>query len=406
MRIALLASVLLLASPGLADDFQVTVEYDAPDADLGNAACDDGTGECTLRAAIQQANQTVGPDNVFLGQGVFALTLKRDTDVPDDDTGDLDVTNGAVTISGVGDDSDCDGDGCTAVDAKKAKDRAFDVHAGGDLVLQNLSVRSGKAAKDDFNETQVEEVSGGCIRVENTLVLEEVVVHSCKSPDDGGCIGFTDASDGSIEETFIHGCKTKDSGGGIEADSATVTLDKVTIAKSKAAEGGGIEATFGTLTLRNVTLSNNKGKLGGGVYVESDATVAINNSTFVNNKGKDSESIFVDELSQLTPITLENSLLRGKKELNCLGPIQSLGHNVDNGTTCPANGPQDCPDCDPGIVEDLVDNGGEVPTHAIESDSQAINRGDNATCETTDARGAPRVNTCDSGAFEFGGTPP
>src|SRR5262245_10889692 len=406
MRNVLFASILWVASPVLAVNFQVTVETDGTDSNLGDDVCNDGTGACTLRAAIQQANATLGPDEVLLGQGFFELTLKRDKDFPDDQTGDLDVTS-AITLSGIGNDLPCDGDGCTAVDAKKAKDRAFDVNAGGELVIRNVVIQNGKAAKDDENPTQIDEVSGGCIRVDNVLVLEDVVIQNCKSPDDGGCIGFNDFSDGNIEETFLDKCNTKDSGGAVEVDQADVTLDKVTISNSKAAEGGGIETTAGTVTLRNVTFSKNKGKSGGGIFVESEASVTINNTTFFDNKGKDSACIFADEFSQSTPVALSNSLMRSSgKELNCLGPITSGGGNLDNGTTCPSNGTNDCPDCDPAIVEDLLDNGGDVPTHAIESNSQAVNRGINASCEATDARGASRSGTCDAGAFEFGGALP
>jgi CSLREA domain-containing protein len=401
MRSAVFALALLLASPAPAAIFIVDVTEDGIDAVPGDADCDDGAGNCSLRGAIQEANALAGPDVVVLTDGVYALTLKRDTDRPDDETGDLDVTD-EITVVGDGAAASCDGVNCTAIDAKKAKDRAFDVHPGGDLELQDVSVRNGKAAKDDFNDSQLEEVTGGCIRVEGDLHLDEVTVERCKSPDDGGCIGLTDASTGDLVDSFLDRCKTKDSGGGIEADLATVSMDRVTIANSKSAEGGGIEATGGTLALRNLTLSRNKAKLGGGLFIESDANVLINNATFFDNKSKEGASI--DALSNTTPVALANSLLRaGGKELNCLGPITSAGGNLENGLTCPLTQPTDCSDCDPSIVSDLLDNGGAVPTHAIDLDSEAIDNGVALSCEPTDAREAGRNGTCDSGAFEFNG---
>ena len=409
MRVAFVALVLLLASPGLAVTFNVSVETDGNDANPGDGICNNGFNQCTLRAAIQQSNALLGADTVLLPEGVYRLTVQRDTDVADNQSGDLDVTS-AITLIGVGDDSPCNGSGCTVIDGSKVKDRVFDVHGGGDVVIQDLVILNGKAQKDDANNAQPGQVSGGCLRIDGAgagLTLENVTVQRCKSPGDGGCVGFTEFSAGNISDTFLEKCQAKDAGGGVDADAATLTLDRVTISKSKAQTGGGVAASGGTLTLKNVTLSKNKGKVGGGLAVESDAAVTVNNTTFFDNKGKDSACIFADDATQTTPVTVSNSLLRsGGKELNCLGPIESEGGNLENGVTCPFTGANDCPDCDPSIVSQLIDNGGEVPTHAIEQNSQAINRGNAMTCETTDARDFPRNGTCDSGAFEFGATPP
>ena len=398
MRSAVLTLCLFLASPALAVDFFVDVTTDGTDALPGNGACADGAGQCPLRAAIQEANELAGPDNVFLNEGLYLLTIKRDDDLPDDETGDLDVMS-EISVFGAGQEGSCDGIGCTAIDGKKAKDRVFDVHApAGDILLEDLSVRNGKAAKDDSNDTQVDEVSGGCIRVGGELHLDNVVVERCKSPDDGGCIGFTDGSNGDFFETFLDRCKTKDSGGGIEVDLATLSADRVTIANSKAGEGGGIETTGGTLDLRNLTFSRNKAKAGGGLSSESDAAVSVNNATFFDNQAKEGASIRGDDSSQFTPIAVSNSLVRtGGKELNCFGPVDSQGGNLDNGVTCDF----ECSDCNPSIVSDLLDNGGAVPTHAIDADSEAINNGVDLTCEPTDARGFARNGVCDSGAYEF-----
>lgn len=400
MRLLVLILALLFASPILAADFVVDSMEDTNDDDPGDGSCDDGTGACTLRAAIQEANALGGADTVTLGAGVHPLQRKRDSGGPDEASGDLDVTSD-ITITGQGQKSRCrDGEGCTAIDGKKGKDRVFDVHVGGVLRLETLSVLNGKAPKDDFNPTQgFVEVSGGCIRVDGELETDEVVIERCKSPDDGGCIGMTDGSTATLVDTHLDRCKTKDGGGGIEVDSSTLDATRVTISNSKAGdEGGGVETTAGSVSLANVTLSKNKAKQGGGLSAESDADVSVNNTTFFDNKAKLGASIFADMFFQFTPIEVSNSLVRtGGKELNCDAPISSLGGNLDNGTTCGF----ECNDCDPDISKDLLDNGGEVPTHAIGSFSQGINFGNDMTCEPTDARGFDRNGTCDSGAYEF-----
>jgi CSLREA domain-containing protein len=44
--------------------FTVNSTGDAPDSDTADGICDDDTGNCTLRAAIEQANATPGTDTI------------------------------------------------------------------------------------------------------------------------------------------------------------------------------------------------------------------------------------------------------------------------------------------------------------------------------------------------------
>ena len=391
---------------GINPDIVVNVTTDGADPSPDNSICENGLGGCTLRAAIQTANARAGADRVVLGQGIYLLTIKRDLELADEQTGDLDVTSD-ITVVGQGDTLPCkEGVGCTAIDGKKGKDRIFDVTEDGDLSLSNLIVRNGSAKKGDFNPTQIEEISGGCILVEGTLALDDVTVTGCKSPDDGGCIGVTLAS-ATIQDTFLDRCKTKDAGGGIEVDSGSIELNRVTIANSKASdEGGGIETSGGELDLRNVTFSRNKAKQGGALATEDDGSVTVNNATFFDNKASEGAGIFSDPDTQDDPVNVSNSLLRTPKENNCLGAVASLDGNLENGTDCPFVQANDCSDCFPAILDDLEDNGGAIPTHGLEDFSEAINNGVNGTCEATDARLALRSGVCDSGAFEFGGIVP
>jgi CSLREA domain-containing protein len=395
--------VVALAAPAYAAEYTVTTTADGADPIPGDGICNDGFGNCTLRAAIQTANANPGNDDVVLPAGLYLLRLKRDTDLPDAQTGDLDVTDD-VTITGAGNDVPCEGIGCTCIDGKKGKDRVFDVN-GPELRLENLSVKNGKAAKGDLNPGQVEEISGGLIRVASRLETDNVVLEAGSSPDDGGCVGFVDGSTGSLERTLIRDCSAKDGGGAVEADFSEVELDRVTLADSKAGEGGAMEISGGTVDLANTTLSGNSAKEGGAIEAEDLTGLTINNASFVNNKAKDGAAIH-NEGALLVEIS--NSLLRtAGKENNCSGTVTSEGGNLENGTMCNfsfAGG--DCPDCNPDVDDELADNGGPVPTHAIGQDSGAINLGDNMSCETTDARGAPRVGNCDAGAYEFGGVIP
>jgi CSLREA domain-containing protein len=411
-QILVVVLVAALPAPGLAGGGGIVVNTTADGADPnpGDAVCDGDAvqngNQCTLRAAVQTANAIGGANTITLPAGLYELTLKRDTELGDEETGDLDVTS-AITIVGAGSDA-CDSVQSSCIDAKGAKDRVFDVSAAGDLVLQVLAMRGGKAPKDDENASQAGEVSGGCIRVEGDLETDDVLISRCSSPDDGGCIGLTDAAEGALGDTTLESCKAKDGGGAIEGDGAALELERVTISGSSASDDGGAIEVEGdaVLDLTNVTLSGNKAKEGGAIEAEDGATVTLNNVTIAGNKAGDGASIHVDGLST---VSTRNSILASKKGNDCSGGVTSLGNNLDGGTSCGFAQAGDQSGVDP-LLEDLADNGGEVPTHALQEGSPAIDRGDDASCEDEDARVVDRIDVngvgtldteCDVGAFEF-----
>ena len=72
--------------------FTVNSPSDAVDANPGDGVCETATGNgvCTLRAAITEANQLVGADEIILPPGTYILTMQR-----------LDITD-SLTITGAG----------------------------------------------------------------------------------------------------------------------------------------------------------------------------------------------------------------------------------------------------------------------------------------------------------------
>src|SRR5262245_13095274 len=61
--------------PAQAATFTVTAATDAVDAIPGDGNCDTGAGQCTLRAAIQEANALAGTDVISVPVGTYTLTL-------------------------------------------------------------------------------------------------------------------------------------------------------------------------------------------------------------------------------------------------------------------------------------------------------------------------------------------
>jgi CSLREA domain-containing protein len=101
---ALLFGLLLVAGPAHAAIFTVNSTVDTVDADTTDNICDSDLGtadkQCTLRAAIQQANSTSGADQIHFsipGSGVHTITPT---------SADLPAITEQVTIDGYTQDSD------------------------------------------------------------------------------------------------------------------------------------------------------------------------------------------------------------------------------------------------------------------------------------------------------------
>lgn len=78
----------------------VTSIADTPDAVPGNGVCDDGTGACTLRAAVQEANALPGADTISFALGAGTPRIALGSALPDltDPVSILGNTGGATRI--------------------------------------------------------------------------------------------------------------------------------------------------------------------------------------------------------------------------------------------------------------------------------------------------------------------
>jgi len=133
-----LASLALMghANGTMAANFTVDSTADAVDARPGDGACATLAGQCTLRAAIQEANARPGADSISVPPGAYVLAIPgagEDASA----TGDLDITDD-LTITG-------SGAGNTIVDGGRL-DRVFHVVGllgGPSVQISGLTVRNG-----------------------------------------------------------------------------------------------------------------------------------------------------------------------------------------------------------------------------------------------------------------------
>ncbi|HOP22327.1 MAG TPA: hypothetical protein PK055_06065 [Gammaproteobacteria bacterium] len=128
--------------------FNVTTTDDLPDNMPGNGICSvNNSSDCSLRAAIIEANLNAGIDIINIPNGVYQLTFVgafENSAV----SGDLDITD-SVNING----SD---ENLTIIDGILA-DRVFHLHGGqgvnaNTLSLSNLSIIKGKPPQQTIND--------------------------------------------------------------------------------------------------------------------------------------------------------------------------------------------------------------------------------------------------------------
>ena len=192
--------------------------------------------------------------------------------------------------------------------------------------------------------------------------------------------------------TMAHGVETLGSNG-------TLSVLNSTIRDGNADEGaGGIYLDSGLLTVANSTFYNNDGAI-----TADTGTVIINNSTFVENNGATYSAISTSQ----AVVTITNSIITNSTGEDCVifgggsGSFNGSNNLIDDHASGPCAGISDA--AVTNLDTSLADNGGNTPTIALLAGSNAIDTGDNATCETADQRGVSRPigAACDRGAFEL-----
>jgi hypothetical protein len=282
------------------------------------------------------------------------------------------------------------------------------------------------------------EASGGGIHNNNGVVEVFDTTLRDNMGSGGGAIFNTGSLD--VIRTTITGNggnATFASGGGLYNNSdGTMKLIQSTVSENYSQAGGGLY-NAGNIFLINSTISLNRAmKTGGGVY--NDGVANAYNVTIVFNEADadidfDGEAggVYSRSFGTGVAFNLRNTLLAGNfrsgapEYTECGGKLTVFGVNLIGITTLDGDSITCAIDNNFGdwallnsqaLLDQLADNGGPTPTHALLAGSNAIDGGDeiegcvdqNSAVLPTDQRGAPRVAgaRCDIGAFEFGALPP
>jgi CSLREA domain-containing protein len=351
--------------------YVVNSTADTSDADVGNPACADISGHCTLRAAIMQANFVTGLDTITLPSGVYLLT-RPGYDDDGDVVGDLDIADD-LTLQGAGSHTTIvDGNGAVTGDrvfqilpttkytslggltirnGQVDHGRAWDTgggltwaggNTGGDLHLNDVAIVSNTARYGgglyleysivretvDLDHVNVHANlstgnQGGGIAVyfgsntEPDFDLRYSQVYSNEARGGGGGLEFTGSpsSGGSnfvrIENTEIYSNTTSFWGGGISytgSDAVPVIILNSQLHHNHVDGNGGALYTHAALVISNTTFDQNSADEGGGIYNVTVGTLALNNSTLSGNSAsRDGAGIY----NFTGTLALNNSTLSG-----------------------------------------------------------------------------------------------
>ena len=395
---------LTVATPGAvhAATFTVTTTTDAVDANPGDGVCDDGGGDCTLRAAVQEANAAPGVDTIALPPGTYTLTIGGDEE-DDGLTGDLDISDD-LTIQGAS--------ATETILNAAGVDRYFDAPSVTDAVtitLRNLTIENGVARAgggirvslgsltiedSTLTDNTAADGNGGAVHIQNgtTLTVSGSLISRNAANNNGAGGGINSGVETTITETTISN-NTARLGGGVQVADATFTADAILATGNSASDtGGGLQVFRSEMHLSNSTISGNAASgpsKGAGVHVSSGLSTLRYVTITGNSDGFGLSGPFEDAL-------LESVIIANNPTGDCDSRVrvQSVGANLDSDGTCgftiTAN---------PNIAS-LADNGGPTLTHALLPGSAAIDA--SVGCIASDQRGVARPlgSGCDLGAFE------
>jgi uncharacterized repeat protein (TIGR01451 family)/CSLREA domain-containing protein len=260
---------LFAATAAQAATFHVDSTADAVDSNPGDGVCDDGTGHCTLRAAIDEANNLPSDDSIQLDAQRYTITQSGSND-DTNSKGDFDVfANGSLTIVGA------TSDPRDTVVSANGEDRVFQVLSGGRLTLRDLSVTDGSVT----GETG--QAGGGIFLGGETIDLRQAKQQSRQD-------SLATALD--LSNTRVVNNVASDFGGGIADDVCSdITIDGSHIDRNSAGNAGGGIAACGELTMRGSTVDGNSTAQGDGGGIDFEGSEASLTDTSVSdNRAYDS----------------------------------------------------------------------------------------------------------------------
>jgi CSLREA domain-containing protein len=374
---------------------------DGADNNPGDGVCNDGTGICTLRAAIQEANALAGDDLIVFSASLQGSVIALNSALPD-------ISEGLNIV----------GPGASLLTVRRSSAagtpsfRVFTTQAFLNIKLSGLTISNGHASQGDDG--------GAILNQNNTALTLTGVILTGNSTDDGTLIragfggaiynrGTINLINSSVQGNFTgkgssSGPPKGGNGGGIyNSGSATLNVFNSVISGNATGntlsssgtdgDGGGIY-NAGTAILKNTTISGNttstgtngRGGQGAGINNAIGGTLALSNSTVVNNIASSGVGGSVGggisggtggSGSLANTLVANNNAGNGK---DLAGFFNSQDFNLIRdpvGADFAGTTTHNITGQDP-LLGPLASNGGPTQTHALLAGSPALDAGGNA----------------------------
>ncbi|CAN7555975.1 Ig-like domain-containing protein [Paenibacillus sp. LjRoot56] len=254
-----------VGSAKAATTFTVNTTMDVVDANPGNGICNDGNGDCSIRAALMEANALAGTDTITIPPGTYTLNSTLGQLVINSDVIlDGNLGNPANTIIQA------------ASNAASATNRVLSINPnvstpGYDVKIQGLTIRYGKAP--------IGYGGGGIDGDAGTRTIE--IAHSIIEDNHTSGVGFGGGA-------YLSGA----AGGTVKLNDVIFRNNEAGVSSSSSysSQGGGVFLQGDmNLDLVNVTVTNNTSYgLGGGMAITPETTtsriVTITNGSFTGNR--------------------------------------------------------------------------------------------------------------------------
>lgn len=296
VALLVVAAVLPVPTPAMAGAvFVVTTTAEGSDIAPGNGICDNGLGQCTLRAAVEEANALAGADTITLPAGAYTVTARLDVDE------DLQV-NGAgrattsihtsvaahgfwadefvtlslsgITFSHVGGGWACVAAGPLLGGHTGEVGVSVDASSFEGCTIGIMGSSSGPAHVQVVDS----EFSGGQSAVQintngGSLSVDMTTFDSFTHDVLKGAFGTGDATVAVVDSSFVDNA---DGGVWVSASAPHVLTTTITDTSFEAVEDFAvhIDAPAGSATVSGVTISRGAALYGGGIHSSSPITVS------------------------------------------------------------------------------------------------------------------------------------
>ncbi|MEM9530300.1 MAG: choice-of-anchor Q domain-containing protein [Pseudomonadota bacterium] len=257
-------------------------------------------GDCSLREAVIDADQTTDSDTIVLGAGTYAITLSGNDN--SEETGDLDITSDLIIQGQAG-----------AVIDGQNQGRVLDIRDDANVRIENLRITNADtslATNGTLNGGGLQ-INGGSLTVQGV----EFVANSAQTL--GGAMYLFGGATVLIEDSVFSQNQAQNGAAFHTASGttpSTITVRNTLFVQNTASQRGGAANLTGgqtDVTFEQVTFDRNSGQTGGGALtfltrsLTMDGIVATQNTAPAGDGG----FLVVPGTAQAKTVSLRNAII-------------------------------------------------------------------------------------------------